>query len=298
MVIPLLAIKILIVGRRGSSTYFKPDKRRTQSNYRLVYRPFYGNDYWSFGYFKIWQCYLPIDPNYPMERLHFVLEDAQCSLLVSHSSLKEVFRGKEIQTLFIDKLKPSRNKENITFPAYNRNNLAYVIYTSGSSGKPKGVPITHNDILNSTAGRLDFYKESPKAFLLMSSISFDSSKAGIFWTLCTGGNLILTENRIEQDVQKVGGELIEKNQVSHALMLPSLYALILGHVETKRLHTLNTVIVAGEVCTPSLCQLHFTKLPQSKLYNEYGPTELRCGPRRTRLFLQKWRKPLPLVGGE
>ncbi|MBC6998009.1 amino acid adenylation domain-containing protein [Cytophaga sp. FL35] len=224
------------------------------------------------GILKSGNAYLPIDPNYPMVRLHFILEDAQCSLLVSHSSLKDVFAGKDIQTLFIDELKPSRTKENITFPADNRNNLAYVIYTSGSSGKPKGVPITHDDILNSTAGRLDFYKESPKAFLLMSSISFDSSKAGIFWTLCTGGNLILTENRIEQDVQKVG-ELIEKNQVSHALMLPSLYALILGHVETKRLHTLNTVIVAGEACTPSLCQLHYKKLPSTKLYNEYGPTE-------------------------
>ncbi|MFC4097880.1 non-ribosomal peptide synthetase [Euzebyella saccharophila] len=224
------------------------------------------------GILKSGNAYLPIDPNYPLERLHFVLEDAQCSLLVSHSSLKEVFKGKEIQTLFIDEVKPSDTKVNIIFPAFNRNNLAYVIYTSGSSGKPKGVPITHGDILNSTAGRLDFYKDSPKAFLLMSSISFDSSKAGIFWTLCTGGNLILTENRIEQDVQKIG-ELIEKNQVSHTLMLPSLYALILRHVEMAKLRTLNTIIVAGEACTPSLCQLHFKKLPSTKLYNEYGPTE-------------------------
>lgn len=224
------------------------------------------------GILKSGNAYLPIDPKYPLERLHFVLEDAQCSLLVSHSSLKDVFRGKEIPTLFIDEVKPSETIVNIAFPAFNRNNLAYVIYTSGSSGKPKGVPITHADILNSTAGRLDFYKDSPKAFLLMSSISFDSSKAGIFWTLCTGGNLILTENRIEQDVQKIG-ELIEKNQVSHTLMLPSLYALILRHVEMAKLRTLTTIAVAGEACTPSLCQLHFKKLPSTKLYNEYGPTE-------------------------
>jgi amino acid adenylation domain-containing protein len=106
----------------------------------------------------------------------------------------------------------------------------------------------------------------------MSSISFDSSKAGIFWTLCTGGTLVISKKRLEQDIEKIG-EMIHRNSVSHTLMLPSLYATILDYIDVSKLQSLKTVIVAGEACTSAVCSSHFEKLPQTALYNEYGPTE-------------------------
>ena len=216
-------------------------------------------------------AYLPMDPNYPMERLSFILEDANCNIVVTHSSLTKVFDGTNKNTILVDTVDFDVELD-IVLPEVKEDDLAYVIYTSGSTGKPKGVPITHKNIINSTAGRLDFYPKNPSAFLLMSSISFDSSKAGIFWTLCTGGNLILTENRIEQDLTQIEG-LIEKHKVSHTLMLPSLYKVLLEHGSTTKLKSLDTVIVAGEACTRSLCEIHYINLPSVHLYNEYGPTE-------------------------
>ena len=68
-------------------------------------------------------------------------------------------------------------------------NLAYVIYTSGSTGRPKGVLITHANLFHSTAARFRYYSEPVANFLLLSSHAFDSSVAGIFWTLCRGGTL-------------------------------------------------------------------------------------------------------------
>ena len=216
--------------------------------------------------------YLPIDPKYPTERLNFILEDAQCEVIVSHSSLNSLFENSSNKVIAIDHIDETTISVDFEMPEVTEEDIAYIIYTSGSTGKPKGVPITHKNIINSTAGRLAFYPNSPDAFLLMSSISFDSSKAGIFWTLCTGGNLIVTENRIEQDISKIE-ILIDKNAVTHTLMLPSLYKLILEHGTLSKLSSLNTVMVAGEACPPSVCDSHFDKLPNVNLYNEYGPTE-------------------------
>ena len=69
------------------------------------------------------------------------------------------------------------------------------------------------------------------------------------------------------------GEIISTNKVSHTLMLPTLYSIILEHSKTSVLDSLITVIVAGEACSPQMAKNHFKTLSQVKLYNEYGPTE-------------------------
>ena len=224
------------------------------------------------GILKAGCAYLPLDPDYPKDRLDFILKDAECNLLITQTFLKNQYEASGVQIVCIDSNEILNDQTVINFPIIEEDDLAYVIYTSGSTGMPKGVPISHKNIINSTAGRLDFYPENPEAFLLMSSISFDSSKAGIFWTLCTGGNLVITEKKAEQDIMHLEA-LIKKNSVTHTLMLPSLYKLILEHGSTSNLTSLKVVIVAGEACLPELCNLHFLKLETVNLYNEYGPTE-------------------------
>lgn len=225
-----------------------------------------------FAILKAGCAYVPIDPAYPEERIDFVLEDAHVKTIVTQKELMSRFSNADIHTFLVDAIDTTEDQSGIAMPLPQKNDLAYIIYTSGSTGKPKGVPITHGSILNSTAGRLDFYPENPKAFLLLSSISFDSSKAGIFWTLCTGGNLIVTENRIEQEMVKLA-EIIQKHKVTHMLLLPTVYQLMLEHTDALKLLSLTTIMVAGEVCPPSLGEHHFLHLPKAGLYNEYGPTE-------------------------
>lgn len=217
-------------------------------------------------------AYLPIDPKYPVRRVDYMLKDADIKVLVTQRELSPLFEKTEIDRVTVDDIDTTKDIPEIEMPIPKKDDLAYVIYTSGSTGRPKGVPITHSNILNSTAGRLDFYPENPQVFLLLSSISFDSAKAGIFWTLCTGGNLIVTEDRMEQDMVKMA-DTIRQNGVTHMLLLPTLYQLILEHTDTSKLQSLTTVMVAGEACTPSLRENHFDTLPDIGLYNEYGPTE-------------------------
>jgi len=152
------------------------------------------------------------------------------------------------------------------------NNAAYVIYTSGSTGRPKGVQIPHRSLMVSNQARFAGYGEAPDVFLLLSSIAFDSSAAGIFWTLAGGGTLCIPSEDAVHSARSLT-DIIRQRRVSHMLCLPSLYAAILEDAQPCELAALRSVIVAGEVCTEDLIALHLERLPGTALFNEYGPTE-------------------------
>ncbi len=217
-------------------------------------------------------AYLPLDPEYPKERIDYMLQDAAVKVVLTQEDIKDNLSQNEVEVLSFDEAINLGNNTKILLQTIDNQQFAYIIYTSGSTGKPKGVPITHENLLYSTSARFHFYTQQPKAFLLLSSFAFDSSVAGIFWTLTQGGNLIIPRKRIEQDINGLS-DLIAQKKVTHSLMLPSLYDLLLKHSSPKKLQSLNTIMVAGEACTAAVVAQHFLTLPQAKLYNEYGPTE-------------------------
>ncbi len=217
-------------------------------------------------------AYLPLDPEYPKERIDYMLQDAAVKVVLTQENIKANLSQNEAEILsFEDAIHVGKNSDELVQKIENQQ-LAYIIYTSGSTGKPKGVPITHENLLYSTSARFHFYRQQPKAFLLLSSFAFDSSVAGIFWTLSQGGNLVIPRKRIEQDIDSLAN-LIAQEKVTHTLMLPSLYDLLLKHAAPQKLQSLNTIMVAGEACTAAVVAQHFLSLPKAKLYNEYGPTE-------------------------
>ncbi|MEM1318971.1 MAG: amino acid adenylation domain-containing protein [Bacteroidota bacterium] len=226
------------------------------------------------GILKAGAAYLPLDPNYPADRITFMLEDAEVSLVVCSSDSQGQLPPQAKAALSIETAMEAFALQADQAPDLKRSGdqLAYIIYTSGSTGKPKGVPISHRNLIHSTAARFDFYQYQPGNFLLLSSFSFDSSIVGIFWTVCSGGTLVLPPRRIEQDIEQLT-TLIAQHQVTHTLMLPSLYKLLLEFASTEALRSLNTVMVAGEACPSAVVQQHFERLPEATLYNEYGPTE-------------------------
>ena len=151
-------------------------------------------------------------------------------------------------------------------------NLAYVIYTSGSTGMPKGVQVSHGSLARSTAARFARYAEPVRGFLLLSSVSFDSSVAGIFWTLCAGGTLHVPSAEAQGDPARLV-ETAARAGVSHLLCVPSLYAALLDEVERRPGWAPAAAVVAGEACPRELVERHARLLPGTALYNEYGPTE-------------------------
>ena len=209
---------------------------------------------------------------------------------------------------------PENNTE-----AVSTGHLAYVVYTSGSTGQPKGVMVSHQNLVSSTFARKLAYGELGR-FLLLSSISFDSSVAGIFGSLLHGGTLIIANSDVVRDPLLLHQQ-VQRQGVESLLCVPSLYKHFLEYsVGDGKKKQLSRVIVAGEVCPPDLVAKSARQEPQIELFNEYGPSEAtvwasmyRCvhplGRQsvpigrpiaNTRVYiLDKWGEPVPIgVAGE
>jgi amino acid adenylation domain-containing protein len=218
--------------------------------------------------------YVPIDPDYPRGRIADTLADCAAPLLLTHACTQAELPEINAKVICLD-----RDWAHIAAQADDHapkqahpSNAAYLIYTSGSTGKAKGVLVSHENALASTQARPQFYRETVEGFLLLSSFAFDSSIAGIFWTLSQGGRLCIPDEGNHQDTEKLAG-LIAHERLTHLLCLPSLYNLLLESGKHHNLDTLHTVIVAGEACHPALAAKHYRYLPRTALCNEYGPTE-------------------------
>jgi amino acid adenylation domain-containing protein len=220
-------------------------------------------------------AYVPLDPGYPPERLAELLADSAAVLLLSQAKLAARLPA-GLPTVYLDgEGAPAGGVEAQAAPsAVPASNLqaAYLIYTSGSTGKPKGVVVSHANAVASTAARFAYYAEPPDCFLLLSPFAFDSSVAGIFWTLAQGGRLCVSPEGSQQDPRTLL-KIIERERPSHLLCLPSLHGLLLDCAQPGQMEALRHVIVAGESCAPALAAQHFQRLPGTRLHNEYGPTE-------------------------
>jgi surfactin family lipopeptide synthetase A len=225
------------------------------------------------GILKAGGAYVPIDPAYPMERVRYILTDADVRLVLTQSEMIGSTDTAQRISICLETNWPviaSYSSQNPS-PRNHPLDTSYIIYTSGSTGQPKGVAVSHRNVVHSTCARFHKYSDPIQAYLLLSSFAFDSSVAGIFWTLSQGGCLCLPNNDASKDPVSLA-ELIERHQVSHLLALPSLYALLLEQAPEK-LSSLKAAIVAGEACAIAVVKRHFAVLPTIKLYNEYGPTE-------------------------
>ncbi|HYP62846.1 MAG TPA: condensation domain-containing protein, partial [Acidocella sp.] len=146
---------------------------------------------------------------------------------------------------------------------------AYVIYTSGSTGTPKAVVVEHRNIANSNAARASFYRSlSQNRFLLLSSIAFDSSIAGVFGSILSGGTLVLSAAlTADSAIAAIG-----RHQANSFLTVPSFYAALIESL-SEAAPELRAVILAGEACPSELPIQHRRIFPTTLLANEYGPTE-------------------------
>ena len=219
------------------------------------------------GIMKSGNCYIPIDMEYPKDRIKYILENSEASILISASenNITKDFKNK----IILDKLDYSQKitYKNKAKPA----NYAYIIYTSGTTGNPKGVLIKHKNIINTLLWRKNLYRFNKNTTVFqIPSFSFDSSVEDIFTPLISGGKLILPSTQ-KIDINKMC-EDIKKYNVNNFLVVPSLYKILLKE-KHEYLKNMKIVTIAGEDFNNLLVKEHFEKLPNVRLINEYGPTE-------------------------
>jgi len=198
-------------------------------------------------------AYVPLDSAWPEARVAAIVAEADATYV----NPPELLAGDETHQV---RMEPTLD------------DLAYILYTSGSSGRAKGVAVTHRNLAHSTGARPLVYGERVESFLLASPFSFDSSVAGLFWTLCEGGTVVIPSDDFLEDLPALAQTLASEH-VTHWLSIPSLYAALLRHGQRHlSSSSFRTIIVAGETCPPELVVQHRALLPEVRLFNEYGPT--------------------------
>ncbi|MEV6868895.1 amino acid adenylation domain-containing protein, partial [Streptosporangium subroseum] len=219
-------------------------------------------------------AYLPLDPEYPAERLAFMLADSRASVLVGHQGLAGGLAEGGVRpdggTVWLDDPATIRDIEGARShsPAVpvHPDQLAYVIYTSGSTGRPKGVQVTHRGVLNLVAAqRLAFGVDRGDVVLQFAPFSFDAAVWEVFMALAAGATLEVAtaEARSEPEVLAA---LAAEDGVSIATVPPSL----LGMLEPGALPGVTTLITAGERLSSELAEVWGRG---RRLFNAYGPTE-------------------------
>jgi len=221
----------------------------------------------------IWRAgaaYVPLDPDYPAERLAFMVSDAAMQVLVTSSRLDGELKLGAPRTLCIDQpFKPAAEQAMNTARRATPSDVAYVIYTSGSTGKPKGVLVPHlavGNLLSSVARVPGLSAED--VVLAITTLSFDIAVSEIWLPLSVGARIVLTTRDVASDGALLK-TLVEQSGVSFIDATPATYRLLLG--ADWRGHGNLKLICTGEAMPLDLArQLQSTC---AELWNGYGPTE-------------------------
>lgn len=217
-------------------------------------------------------AYLPIDPEYPEDRISYMLTDSNVRIVISQKSLENKIKHKS-RILFLDDINFYSNITNCIEKIDNANDLSYVIYTSGSTGKPKGVMIEHKSVVNFIKGMcnvIDFSKG--KSILALTTISFDIFVLETLLALTQGLTVVLADEN-QQKNPKLLADLIIKSRIDMLQMTPSRMQLLNNHdKELKCLKNVKEIMIGGEAFPQYLLE-KLKAATSAKIYNMYGPTE-------------------------
>jgi amino acid adenylation domain-containing protein len=219
------------------------------------------------GILKAGAAYIPLSPNYPFERLSFILEDVQPPVILTQEHLLDKLPSSWSQVICLDSEWEDiagfgeENPANKATPE----NLAYVIYTSGSTGKPKGVLVPHQGLCNLVQAQIQRFDVNPDSRVLQfAAFSFDASVSEVFMALCSGASLYLdTSEKLLPSSSLI--ELIQDKQITHITLPPSALAVL----PTADL-PIKSLIVAGEACGSDLVAQWSSN---RRFFNAYGPSE-------------------------
>jgi non-ribosomal peptide synthetase component F len=264
------------------------------------------------GILKSGGAYLPIDPEYPRERIEYMLKDSNAKILINKSEIRnpksrvqtnpnetnpndqnksqpfgaafvldfehlnfEFVSNFDIRASNLNSLKgrPRRGLHHSSFIIHHSSHLAYLIYTSGSTGKPKGVMVEHGSILNTIYWRRQEYNLSAEdRTLQLFSFAFDGFLTSFFTPVVSGASVVQLSGEKVKDIGHIK-KIIVSMGVTHFICVPSLYRLLLEISTSVELSRLKIVTLAGEQVQPDLVEKSKQLSPLLEIVDEYGPTE-------------------------
>ncbi|MBZ4423313.1 non-ribosomal peptide synthetase, partial [Myxococcus sp. RHSTA-1-4] len=221
------------------------------------------------GILKAGGAWVPMDPGYPVERLTYMLRDCAAPVLVTTEAIADTLPSGGEQLVLLDAdahllaAWPETRPEARVFAE----SLAYIIYTSGSTGRPKGTLLQHRGLCNTalTAARAHGFRPDSRV-LQYAAFGFDASVAEIFGALLAGATLVLAPRERLMPGAPLRS-LLREESITAVTLTPS----VLAQLAPDDFPSLETLISAGEACTPELVERWGNRV---RLLNAYGPTEV------------------------
>ena len=214
------------------------------------------------GILKAGAAYLPIDPDYPPDRIKYMIEDSNAALCIDESSIEELLKN-----------------ENITNPdvAVSSENLCYCIYTSGSTGIPKGTLLSHINVVNYVnKNRYNvsncIIKESYHRVLSLATVGFDMFVTESLLALTNGLEILLSDEEQAKFQSKLNGLLMEYPTDIIQTTPTKMKALISDNSQLNYLKKVKAIILGGEAFDINLYE-QLKRLTCAQIFNNYGPTE-------------------------
>jgi amino acid adenylation domain-containing protein len=233
---------------------------------------------------KCGAAYIPIDPEYPEERIAYMIKDSQCKVVIDETVIDEFQKIEERSQVPHNAIviKPS--------------DALYVIYTSGTTGKPKGVVVEHRNLVNYiTWLRVKFELESFRGTALLSSMSWDGVLTGLYGALLSGGTVHIVGKNILHKPEELSRYLIEE-QVDFLKITPPMLGLLLSVEQELCVFSkpdMRLLFVGGEKIKAEDIKSIYRMNPAITIVNHYGPTETTIGV-TTETILANFSEDIPI----
>lgn len=223
---------------------------------------------------KSGHAYVPIDPDYPVDRIKYIIDNCNSSLLLTDATTQSLFSqiSEEISTINVSDKDLEKELINFAERKHHSSDLAYMIYTSGSTGNPKGVMITHRNVVNFSTGIDQRILISEfKSVLSLTTMSFDIFVLETLVPLLKGLEVVLADTKDQKDSVALY-QLIKDQKPDCIQITPMHLNLLLSNGHKNILKDVKVLLVGGEEFPGKL----LTEIKENytgKIYNMYGPTE-------------------------
>ncbi|WP_010248518.1 non-ribosomal peptide synthetase [Acetivibrio cellulolyticus] len=217
-------------------------------------------------------AYLPIDPNYPEDRINYMLEDSKASVILTQCSIPGSILFDGVIIDLNDKGLYIRDRSNLD-KINSAKDLAYVIYTSGTTGNPKGVMVEHGSFSETIQWRRDEYGlNADDSVLQLFSFSFDGFVTSFFTPIISGSKVVLLTDNDSKNPDAIKCKISEQ-AITHFICIPLLYSAILDCISVEEAKSLRIVTLAGDKLSSETVRKSKKVSRSLEIVNEYGPTE-------------------------
>lgn len=222
------------------------------------------------GISKAGAVFQPLDPDYPVQRINYILQDGGAKTLITSLKYKSQFEA-VLDTLCIEEIIPLLKTYKISPPDIERSSsdLIYILHTSGSTGKPKGVQIEHRNAVSELLGMKGMPGiQAHDRVLSITNISFDIFYLELFLPLMTGATMVMIDSMEIKDAREIV-ECVHREKITFLQTTPSVWNSILEVTENRTLPV--KALCGGEALTKDMVKKMLRKV--NELWNVYGPTE-------------------------